>query len=332
MSQGKVEHSNWKTQQSSMFEIVGNYIQGLHPGKKVDVIPKKVGDQLGCIARVFSDDDKPPLKYYIKTFSNGTFQKGDNWTVSPYAKPDLKEMFVYKALEYMGFGPKCHFISGTSKISTNSEYYLVTQDLSYTKDEHKQKKYTLFGDSGVDSKLKTMTNLLCLDLIIKTFRLSDVHGDNFGRMQTNERQKWHIHDFNLSTRKLNDSIDVFDDNILDIHNRTLDIRPGTYPCLTQFLDQHHTSINDCDILSYIQCAIEILNTGRGSTVSGNKCGFEMALYRSFEDIKNLVGEDDPALDELQKYYTGVHVNFVELQDKLKIEPDELVVNEIRPIK
>lgn len=334
MSRHKTEYVSWKTHQQSMFKIVKTYMEELNPGKRVEIVPKLSGDQLGCTARIFLEENKH-ISYYVKTFSNGTSDKGNYWTVSYDAKPDLKELFVYKALEYMGFGPKCQFISAISSIDPNKkEYYLVTQDLAYTKDPTKNKMYSLFNQANFYHKFNPLINLLCLDLLIKTFHLNDIHNENYGQMLINEeKEKWHIHDFNITVKKVNVGSG---EDILNIRDRNVVIRAGTYPCLSSYMSQKgYRELNPCDLISFINHAMNILNEGRKS-INGNKCGFEEALSTAFVDIMNFIQDDDnysmDDIDELGNYYDGVLTNFNVARDLLQNEPEELVDNKIVPYR
>lgn len=338
MSYNKFERFNWSLQEESMRDSVIKHLQDKYPGKEIEISIKKGGIQMGCVAKVILEDS-PPIKYYIKTFSNGTSCRDNNSKyVNPLAKPDLKELIAYKVLEHMGYGAKCEFITTNSTAKNHEhekEYYLLTQDLGYTKDPEKTKRYTLFNEAK-NITAKPITNMLCLDMLIKVLHLHDIHQENFGQITTNNmRQKYQLHDFSVSPY-INGFERFFGtwDQILNIENEMIKIKEGTYPCLWSFLDKKGLiSINHCDVMTFIQNAITILEAGRPSSVYERKCGFETALDLAFNEIEQFHQDNnlDPReLEKLKEYYMGAYANFKELKELRDLAPESLVRNEIVP--
>ncbi|WP_133137947.1 hypothetical protein [Legionella rowbothamii] len=132
----------------------------IFPGSTiVSYANKGNGKQLGCIAKI-QDAGGAQKIFFVKTYSNGTRQ---DETFARCCKPPLHELLIYKTLERSGFGPKCFFISD------QSDYYVATQDIKYSK-KHLEgdKTFTLFCDKGFpQKKLSFMHDLLSLDLICK---------------------------------------------------------------------------------------------------------------------------------------------------------------------
>ena len=76
-------------------------------------------------------------KYYVKSSS-------DDVTLESGSLVDPRELFLYKLLEYTGFGPKTFFLlqyqsSGSSTTKTN---FIVTQDCEYSKSQLKKRPST----------------------------------------------------------------------------------------------------------------------------------------------------------------------------------------------
>ena len=155
---------------------------------------------------------------------------------------DYKELFVYRALQYMGYGPKTDFIvSGdmTNPSIRETGLLIASQDLSHTKDEGKTKKFrtfesirkeirTSFRAEGLEGNQldRTLedrilpaldsTNIKKIDLLSRFFLLSDVmvNQGNFGSVEREKDgetfpSKWKILDFTIAKSGLHTSSEQY---------------------------------------------------------------------------------------------------------------------------
>lgn len=164
-------------------------IQNLLPKKlqkNVSNIEKNLlsGANAGFIA---TTDDK--CKYFVKTFSEEALKSSSSLT----KKIDSRELFAYKVLEYLGFGPETHYIIQTfssSKGSKTKGNYIVTKDVTaIDKDEENiliKKEFFRDGDENDSEYEKAMkiknfaVELFALASLNSILRLRDSFGDNTG--------------------------------------------------------------------------------------------------------------------------------------------------------
>ncbi|KAI1727791.1 hypothetical protein Ddc_05110 [Ditylenchus destructor] len=106
-------------------------------------------------------------RFYIKTHQDGPESRSSKST-NP---PDLKELFIYKVLEFTGIGPEAHFIlpSHTSR----KTIYIATREIQ---DLRLLEKLSKSGEMTPDM-WKAMLTFAWLGII---FRLQDMHQQNCG--------------------------------------------------------------------------------------------------------------------------------------------------------
>src|SRR3989338_6149158 len=143
------------------------------------------------------------ITYYIKTHQNGSTSQASS--IKPV---DPKELFVYKVLEYTGYGPKAHFFFNPL---SEGGFFIATQDLAFTKIMDKRKNFTFFDD--VKAKYNATPEdpahdearqaIICLDILTRILRLRDTttNPGNFGHVTVaslgKERSKWKLLDFSV---------------------------------------------------------------------------------------------------------------------------------------
>lgn len=113
-------------------------------------------------------------------------------------------MFIYKVLEYIGYGPKAHFFF--NRLSPGG-FFVATQDAGFTKGVGKTKTFTIFdkikqkygANPAAEEYRDARRNIICLDMLARIFRLTDTttNPGNYGFTQVSgdERRKWKIIDF-----------------------------------------------------------------------------------------------------------------------------------------
>jgi len=149
--------------------------------------------------------EKHSIKYHVKTHQHGSTSE------SRSNKPvDIKELFVYKVFEFIGIGPKSHFI--INPLSASGGLFIATQDASFTKIPTKQKIFLTYQQlKNVNDNILTINNpetcinLTMLDILARIFRLTDLttNSTNFGvTIKTEEKTsnyKWKIIDFRVDS-------------------------------------------------------------------------------------------------------------------------------------
>ena len=144
--------------------------------------PKKSGIQLGRTMRITytrpsiekgvelgSKDVAEETQECMTTYYIKTHQHGSTSECSSVKPVDPKELFVYKVLEYIGYGPKAYFFF--NPLSPGG-FFIATQDMAFTKVVGKEKSFVLFDE--LKRKYNTTTedpthdearkNLICLDI------------------------------------------------------------------------------------------------------------------------------------------------------------------------
>jgi hypothetical protein len=198
-----------------LFESLGRKIN------KISFSNKKSGVQLGTVMQItYQEKSKNDLNspqiheisYHIKTHQQGSTSQNSS------TKPiDPKELFVYKLLEYIGFGPKTYFFF--NPLSPGG-FFIATQDIGFTKSSHYKKK-TFFTFEKImepcnkapefEQHEDARANMIRFDLLSRFLRLQDTttNPGNFGRVAVNtgvnsaatdsktinERVKWKLIDF-----------------------------------------------------------------------------------------------------------------------------------------
>ena len=216
---------------------------GARGAEEITFTAKPAGQQVGTVARVRSGD--MAKAFYVKAHQNFRVASDSfaHITSDNTRNIDYKELFVYRALQYMGYGPKTDFIvSGdmTNPSIRETGLLIASQDLSHTKDEGKTKKFrtfesirkeirTSFRAEGIDGyqldrtlqdrilpALDYCTNIKKIDLLSRILLLSDVmvnQGD-FGSVEREKDgetfpSKWKILDFTIAKSGLHASSEQY---------------------------------------------------------------------------------------------------------------------------
>ena len=121
------------------------------PSKDFAFSNKREGDQVGQILKIKYIDEKKQnreVSYFIKTHQHGSNSRDSGVSAG---NVDLKELFVYRALEKMGLGPKAHFFS--TPFSTQNGFYIATRGFPFSKSVEKQKGKLILMTSHMLSDL-----------------------------------------------------------------------------------------------------------------------------------------------------------------------------------
>ncbi len=187
----------------SVFESQGREI----PADGISFNTKNSGVQLGTVMtivyRLKDSESVHRIRYFIKTHQNGSTSH-----VGSAKPPDPKELFIYKVLEYMGYGPKTHFFF--NPVSPGG-FYIATQDIGFTKVPGKPKSFVLFEEKKEACKSaienpeydSTRKAIITFDILSRIFGLLDVttNPTNFGRIEvTGQGEKWKMLDFRVPDR------------------------------------------------------------------------------------------------------------------------------------
>ena len=163
----------------------------------ITCLPKVTGQQTGTKVEVKrTTEETNPWVFYVKTHREFC-SKTDPYflviTSDGTGKVDFKELFIYKVLEYIGYGPKVHFMIDRDDTHTRIDegILIATQDLSYTKrSEERKKSFKVFGEvrdelsaTPVEAMdLATRRDVIAIDMLSRAFLLEDVmmNQGNFG--------------------------------------------------------------------------------------------------------------------------------------------------------
>lgn len=184
-----------------LFERMGRVI----PPGGIAFTNKNDGVQLGAIMtityREVGSGEEKKIRYYIKTHQHESTSKVG--TVKP---PDPKELFVYRLLEHIGYGPKTYFFFNPM---SPGGFYIATQDLGFTKVPKKPKSFVLF-QSMIDTYNANpraaehdpmRREFIAFDIISRILRLTDIttNPGNLGCVVTggSEKSKWKLFDFRV---------------------------------------------------------------------------------------------------------------------------------------
>lgn len=204
-----------------------------HPVSNVTFAAKVSGVQIGTRAIVSFADAHPAMTFHVKVHQN--YAAMTSAVQSSQRKGiDLKELFVYKVLEYIGVCPKVHFIthqSGEDRAFDKNALFIATQDAAYTKtpkinsadasgkvklfqpigELYQFKNGHMIGHAAFLAQFSTELShanigplkieATVLDMIVRVFRLGDLNEDNLARISitTAERsyEKWKLFDFTV---------------------------------------------------------------------------------------------------------------------------------------
>jgi|GEM_PF-1984558 len=312
----------------------------------ISVEPKPMGQQSGCIVKIYKhEEDKNPKAYFVKTHQDFSSKSHSTFLVTPSegsGLADFKELFMYKVLEYLGFGPKTLFFIGVGSAIEES-VLIATQDLSFTKRPTKRRKsFEMFaqkrevlseaGATNID--LCTTRDIVIIDMLSRAFLLDDVMANmtNFGMVSSTSatdpansgskpKIKWKILDFmppklrktggdDYSYRKhYPGGIDIFHSFRVGNASHTYDSEGLEIIC--EILAEENSS-------SQWEHAIKRLITGTEKHLP-----LEKALEQSFQEVMGFMKANQEALEieperldrrmkDLERYKTKAFENFQQL--------------------
>jgi hypothetical protein len=180
-------------------------------------LPKATGQQVGAKI-VVRDTRNPenPRVFYAKSHQEFC-SKSDpiyGMQTSNRLLADLKELFMYKVLEKIGYGPKAEFVVDGDVAQTGLEegIMIITRDSSYTNQPSlEEKSFKTFGEikeeiaSTPSEEIadETKRDIVAIDILSRVFLLEDVmvNDGNFGMVEVSRKgsgetkTKWKIVDF-----------------------------------------------------------------------------------------------------------------------------------------
>ena len=204
-----------------IFRSIQTYFSRLYhiDPELITCLPKIAGQQVGAKVEIKRTPEDPnPIIFYVKTHQEFCSKSDPDYiaiTSDATGKINFKELFIYKLLEYLGYGPKVHFIvdSDISHSRIEEGVLIATQDQSYTKTPHqKQKTFKVFreikaelSDRPIESiDLTTRRDIVIIDMLSRALLLEDVmvNQGNFGMTSSTTlfaplvaSNKWRIIDF-----------------------------------------------------------------------------------------------------------------------------------------
>ena len=184
----------------------------------IQFLPKPSGQQVG--AKIVVKDPRDPGNpkvFYAKShqeFCSRSHAQLGTRTSNGTGFVDLKELFMYKVQEKIGYGPKTDFVPDRHLPETGVEegIMIVTQDSGYTKSPaEKEKSFQTFSQIKDQLDLvpvaevgeSTKKDLIIIDMLSRIFCLGDVmvNAGNFGVVEVSQRgsdevkSKWKVVDF-----------------------------------------------------------------------------------------------------------------------------------------
>ena len=167
-SENEIKKQHMVTIQELLNESLGNFVS------------IKENDLSGANAG-FIAIDKNDCRYFVKTFSELS---------SSTKKIDCRELFAYKVLEHLGFGPETHCLIqkfSSSQGSKTKGSYIVTKDVGVV-DKKDELKKEFFRDDDKDGLTYCeavndkgfLVELFSIASINSILRLRDTFGDNTG--------------------------------------------------------------------------------------------------------------------------------------------------------
>jgi hypothetical protein len=313
---------------TALFERMGRTIS------EIRFTPKRSGVQLGTTMTIGytddNDDESHRITYYIKTHQHGSTSQ-----VSSVKLIDLKEIFIYKVLEYIGYGLKTHFFFNPL---SSGGFFIATQDASFTKVSGKEKVFETF-DRIVEAYERTHAsadhdstrrNIIALDILSRILRISDTttNPDNYGSVTVNrEIKKWKLLDFRIQSEP---DIEYLRERILE------DFRVGNgvfnYDAREFFKGIFRTSATERRKISMAYEIIEEFREGKPcQSREDKKMPLLEAMKRAFDEIRGYVTEHsdslrldrDAALDDLVRYFKAIKQNFGILAKGIEAKHAEL---------
>lgn len=175
--------------------------------KDVDFKDKMGGDQLGNRIIVNLKDGQE-VTYHAKTHRGGLKSQH-----SSSSQPvDLKELLIYKILEFSGIGSETHFFYDDIK-----NFYIATKDVGYDDKNMKQREFLTYEkireNNSSEELLKNsliVNGFIKADIISRLLSLSDVI-NNGGNTGISSSEQFKIIDFNPPVTKEYKNPKVFED-------------------------------------------------------------------------------------------------------------------------
>jgi len=269
------------------------------------------------------------IRYHIKTHQHGSASQASS------TKPvDPKELFVYKVLEYIGYGPKAHFFFNPLSVGG---FFIATQDIAFTKIIDKKKSFIFFDN--IKEKYNAMPNapehdearraLICLDILSRILRLHDTttNPDNFGQAIVEpEIHKWKFLDFRIAS----DAEFYFNPQIFEGFQEGNGVFNYDY---ADFLK--HTFRDPAYEKRKMEMASQImteLHEGRLCQSRRNrKMSLAAAMEQAYKEIQCYITESqtalridlDAALTDFEKYFKAIRQNLTLLAEGIQIRHAEL---------
>lgn len=269
------------------------------------------------------------ITYYIKTHQNGSTSQ-----TSSTQPIDLKELFIYKLLEFADYGPKTHFLF---HLISGGGFFIATQDLGFTKTLNKHKVFTLFDekvkacniDPAAPCHEEARKGMIRLDIISRILNLADAttNFDNFGLVTSAtddfQQNKWKIFDFRINVSPYfytnpeimkgfkagNGAFRYESSNFMDYIFKSVDYQSIRMALSAQIMDE--------------------LNEGQPSK-TGRKMSFLNALEKAHQEIVEYVSANSRhlnmnanALEDLTQFKEAVKQNFQALYTGIKSEVSPL---------
>jgi hypothetical protein len=182
----------------------------------VRCLPKTTGQQVGAKIVVTRNQENPRV-FYAKSHQALCSQSDPihgMQTSNGLGSADLKELFMYKVLEKIGYGPRAEFVVDGDVVQTGVEegIMIITRDSSYTKQPSvEEKSFKTFGQikdeiaSTPSEEIadETKRDIVAIDILSRVFLLEDimVNDGNFGMVEVSRKgseetkTKWKIVDF-----------------------------------------------------------------------------------------------------------------------------------------
>ena len=307
-------------------QVASQYFkEKLHQENKriVDIafLSKVDGVQMGNRMRIIYFDEKEAehqITYYIKTHQYGSLRSGGS-TTTPV---DFKELFVYRALEYAGLGPKAYFFF--NPLSPGA-FFIATQDEGFTKIKTKTKFFKTYGQ--VQEKLESLSQISGItdavkkgialsDLLLRIFNLWDIttNAGNYGYVVVNqEREKWRVIDFRVETQE-----DYHFDRIFE------DFQKGKGR--NEYLGLSHTILAEAAPEERFRLATllaEEFNLGRPcQSREGRKISQRESMERAYKDIRMYITEHhellqldlEKILPDFENYFTAIQGNLTKFME------------------
>lgn len=311
----------------------------------ITCLPKTTGQQIGAKVEIkHAPDDTNPMVFYVKSHQEFCSKSHSQYiaiTSDGTGQVDFKELFMYKVLEYLGYGAKTQFIvdKDVSQSRVDEGILIATQDLGFTKHpERKSKKFTTFKDMGAELSSTPITSIdaanrrdiIAIDMLSRAFLLEDVmiNQGNFGKIistifgsSPQSSSKWKVVDFispKLGTRR-------GDDYSYSKHY------PGGMNIFYSFKVGNVSHTYDQEGLEIIASILsEEHAKGLWFPVAERLCNdtprhlsVVHAVERAFDDIARFMGENQVSLqmkperftrrmEDLNRYKTALLRNFDEL--------------------